>query len=200
MVHSNANDWQHETTTRIELRMLHAGVRSATELARRANLNRSTVSLKRTGSRTWQLSDLQAIAPVLNTTVSYLIGETDDPEIPDGTDAKQRIVTVPVGPIRHRLSFLGVAPLEVLSGEDLSRDDSTASVPAAVLEQIAELRNVPIAYLTVFDGSEDASRIEALVEFTRTASESGVQRIAARSLGALSEAELRALTRAIRRS
>lgn len=169
--------------------MAKVGVRTATDLHRVTGINRSTISLKMAGTRRWQLADLQKIAAALDTTVSYLLGETADPAREAQTAGA---LSLDRAELARRLNVLGEGQSKLLSG-----DNDPIDAPRAQLEAIAVARNVPTGYLTDFSDAGEADRVEALIEFTRAAESSGVQRIAARALGALSAEELRALAKAI---
>ena len=186
--------WE-EISRRIELQMLNAGIRSTADLSRRTGLNRSTLSLKMTGVRRWRIADLGIIAPALSTSVGYLIGEVEDPRsAPVVADADTETVLVPTAEFARRLTFLDASEPSMVG----QVSDHEVLFALSDLEEIADEFNVPLSYLTEFGDDQDADRVEALVEFSRVAAASGVQRIAARSLSALSAAELRALTQVIR--
>ncbi|MGN7187539.1 helix-turn-helix domain-containing protein [Microbacterium enclense] len=181
--------WQ-GITRRIRTRMLDLNVRTAEDLAHLAGVNRSSLSLKMTGKRPFRFSDLQALSTALETTVSYLIGESTNRE-PRTTDGP--VTVAPPHPELHRrLTFLGDDHAHRAGQPDGEIFD------AAELEAIALRHDVSTDYLTRFDDQESADRCEALVEFTRAAREAGVQRINARSMGPLPASELRALARIIR--
>ncbi|WP_152525927.1 helix-turn-helix domain-containing protein [Microbacterium maritypicum] len=186
--------WE-EISRRIELQMLNAGIRSTADLSRRTGLNRSTLSLKMTGVRRWRIADLGIIAAALSTSVGYLIGEVEDPRsAPVVADADTETVLVPTAEFARRLTFLDASEPSMVG----QVSDHEVLFALSDLEEIADEFNVPLSYLTEFGDDQDADRVEALVEFSRVAAASGVQRIAARSLSALSAAELRALTQVIR--
>lgn len=185
--------WE-EISRRIELQMLNAGIRSTADLARRTGLNRSTLSLKMTGARRWRIADLGIIAAALATSVGYLIGEVEDPRsAPVVTDGETETAVVPTAEFARRLTFLEASEPSMVE----QVNDHEVLFALSDLEEIAEEFNVPLSYLTEFGDDADADRVEALVEFSRVAAASGVQRIAARSLSALSASELRALTQVI---
>lgn len=185
--------WE-EISRRIELQMLNAGIRSTADLSRRTGLNRSTLSLKMTGVRRWRIADLGIIAAALSTSVGYLIGEVEDPRsAPVVADADTETVLVPTAEFARRLTFLDASEPSMVG----QVSDHEVLFALSDLEEIADEFNVPLSYLTEFGDDQDADRVEALVEFSRVAAASGVQRIAARSLSALSAAELRALTQVI---
>lgn len=173
--------------------MLNAGIRSTADLSRRTGLNRSTLSLKMTGVRRWRIADLGIIAAALSTSVGYLIGEVEDPRSAAGAVGDTETVLVPTAEFARRLTFLDASEPSMV--EQVS--DNEVLFALSDLEEIADEFNVPLSYLTEFGDDQDADRVEALVEFSRVAAASGVQRIAARSLSALSAAELRALTQVI---
>ena len=52
--------------------------RSVSALAREAAIDRPSLSAKMHGHRRWYLDEIQSIARILDTSVSYLLGETDD--------------------------------------------------------------------------------------------------------------------------
>ena len=56
---------------------------SQKEVAQRAGVTESAVSYYMNGTRSPQSAILARVATALNTTVGYLLGQTDDPEIPD---------------------------------------------------------------------------------------------------------------------
>lgn len=185
--------WE-EISRRIELQMLNSGIRSTADLSRRTGLNRSTLSLKMTGARRWRIADLGIIAATLVTSVGYLIGEVDDPRSNSVlADETTESVAVPTAEFARRLTFLEAYEPSMLE----QVNDHEVLFALSDLEEIAEEFNVPPTYLTEFDDDTEADRVEALVGFSRVAAASGVQRIAARSLSALSASELRALTQVI---
>ncbi|MCT1478491.1 helix-turn-helix domain-containing protein [Microbacterium sp. p3-SID336] len=187
--------WE-EISRRIELQMLNAGIRSTADLSRRTGLNRSTLSLKMTGVRRWRIADLGIIAAALSTSVGYLIGEVEDPRsapVVADADADTETVLVPTAEFARRLTFLDASAPSMVG----QVSDHEVLFALSDLEEVADEFNVPLSYLTEFGDDQDADRVEALVEFSRVAAASGVQRIAARSLSALSAAELRALTQVI---
>ena len=51
---------------------------SQTQLAAEIGVNRSLLSLKLRGQRQWYLREVTELAKALNTTVAYLIGESDE--------------------------------------------------------------------------------------------------------------------------
>ena len=51
---------------------------SQTQLAAEIGVNRTLFSLKLRGQRQWYLREVAALAKALNTTVAYLIGESDE--------------------------------------------------------------------------------------------------------------------------
>ncbi len=70
------------TAERITQLLFRTRLRSVAALARATHIDRATLSVKMHGHRRWYLDELQAIARVLGTSVSYLIGETDDSGVP----------------------------------------------------------------------------------------------------------------------
>ena len=56
---------------------------SQKEVAQRAGVTESAVSYYMNGSRSPQSAILARIAAALNTTVDYLLGQTDNPDLPD---------------------------------------------------------------------------------------------------------------------
>ncbi|TIH33797.1 XRE family transcriptional regulator [Subtercola vilae] len=81
---------------------------------------------------------------------------------------------------------------------ELTTGTATSSVYEAILKRIAQAFHVPDEYLTDTGRPAWADRIEAEIDFDRAVQDAHVQRIAARSLGEVSAAELRALAAAIR--
>ena len=56
------------------------------EVAAAMGISSGSLGLKLKGQRGWALAEIKAIAHVLNTTVAYLAGETEDPRpnVPNG--------------------------------------------------------------------------------------------------------------------
>lgn len=52
---------------------------TAAAIADQAGIDRGSFNRKLRGERGWSVADLLAAADALNTTVAYLVGETDDP-------------------------------------------------------------------------------------------------------------------------
>ncbi|HEU5223022.1 MAG TPA: helix-turn-helix transcriptional regulator [Candidatus Lumbricidophila sp.] len=191
---THTDDSNGEVAHRIELRMLATSVRSIAELARLTDMNRPTLSQKFNGLRKWQIDDLRQIAVVLNTTIAYLLGDTEDP---NPASADDETISVPVAELKRRLKFLNLEERSIFSGESSVTGVITIEVRRLLLEELALANNVPTKYLTEFNDEPEADRVEAQIEFIRAVEAAGVTRIATRSLGAMSAADYRALTRVI---
>lgn len=194
-------------------------LRTTAGLARATGIDRASISQKLHGRRRWYLDEVIAIALALDTTVAYLIGESESSATArslfttdEDPDTLGLFVAVEGSELARRLRFLHDTSLVTaenrmpeshpLSGDEaiwsklLSLSERTR-VSRQLLDAIAKFFNVPAPYLIELDNPDFAERVEAEIEFDRAVAESGVQRVAARSLGSLSAAEIRALTAAL---
>lgn len=196
-------------------------IRSLAALSRRTGVDRAALSQKIHGRRRWYLDEVIRTASALETTVAYLIGETDSASAPgavfatpEDPDVLGLFVTLDGEEVARRLRYLQeishataidtIPPEHPLHDEPqqleaLLRLTSTVRISRQLLQELAVFFRVPADYLLVLDHPDDAERVEAEVEFEAVIRESGVKRVAARSLGSLSAAEIRALTAALRR-
>jgi transcriptional regulator with XRE-family HTH domain len=91
---------------RVDLLMRVRRVATQTALAERMGVSQSVLSKKIRGHVSWSVSDLRNAAYELGTTVSYLVGETDEPR--PGPDA----VVSPLSDSNRR------PPLYIVGGSD----------------------------------------------------------------------------------
>jgi len=201
--------------------LVNSEIRSVAGLARRVDVDRASISQKLHGRRRWYLDEVVAIATALNTTVAYLIGETDSPSstrsvftTDDDPDALGLFMHADGRELSRRLRYLQDTSVITMNermpeGHPLSGDPERWStlltlttrvrVSRKLLEALASFFHVPTGYLLDLDQPDHAERVEAEIEFDRAVQESGVKRVAARSLGSLSAAEIRAITAALRK-
>ena len=193
-------------------------LRSLAALSRHTGIDRASLSQKLHGRRRWYLDEVIAVARALGTSVAYLIGETSSPT-----------ASAPLSPeedpalyasffegeeLSRRLAFLqktsvATSSEQLPSGhpfteapdrlEALLHLTTPVRLPRALLESLAHFFRVPSGYLLVLDNPDSAERVEAEVDFERVIHDSGIQRVATRSLASLSASEIRALTQALRK-
>lgn len=196
-------------------------LRSVTALAKRVDVDRASISQKLHGRRRWYLDEVIAIATALDTTVAYLIGESASPSTEhsaftteDDPDALGMFVRVDGRELARRLRYLHETSIVTredrvpadhpFSGNEavltkMLSLDASARISRQLLMDLARFFGVPSDYLLDLGRPDDAERVEAEIEFDRAVSDSGVKRVAARSLGSLSAAEIRAITAALRK-
>lgn len=194
-------------------------LRTTAGLARAIGVDRASISQKIHGRRRWYLDEVIAIANALDTTVAYLLGESDSSATArsaftteEDPDTLGLFVRLDGGELARRLRFLHDTSLTTASermpeSHPLFGDEAIWSrllslsgptrVSRQLLDSLARFFNVPIEYLSELNKPDFAERVEAEIEFDRAVADSGVQRVAARSLGSLSAAEIRALTAAL---
>lgn len=80
-----------ETGERIHMLMWRGGL-SIRAMGPRVGVDQSSLSKKIRGKSPWYLHEIRSIARELGTSVSYLVGETDDPQAdPDGPDGGSKV-------------------------------------------------------------------------------------------------------------
>ncbi|MBP2437896.1 helix-turn-helix domain-containing protein [Microbacterium amylolyticum] len=196
-------------------------LRTLAALARRIDTDRASLSQKIHGHRRWYLDEVILVADALKTSVAYLIGETDSASAPgavfttqEDPDVFQLFVTLDGAELARRLRFLQETAI-VTSAEPVPDTHPLHSEPhqleallqltapvrvsRKLLQELANFFHVPPDFLLELDRPDDAERVEAEIEFESVIRETGVQRVAARSLGSLSAAEIRAITAALRK-
>lgn len=204
---------------RLNSLLAQSPLRTTAGLARATDIDRASISQKIHGHRRWYLDEVAAIAHALDTTVAYLIGESDSSATAksifttdDDPDTLGLFARVDGSELARRLRFLNDTSLSTatdrmpeshpLHGEEavwtkMLSLSGPRRVSRQLLEALERFFNVPLGYLSELDKPDFAERVEAEVEFDRAVADSGVQRVAARSLGSLSAAEIRALTAAL---
>jgi len=197
-----------DVARRIEICMVLSGVRSVTELHRLTGLNRSTLSLKLSGVRKWQIEDLQIIATRLRTSLAYLMGETDNPKPVIGRRGDAAEVAVPLVELKRRLDFVGIGVREVVcdaracpgtAEADLKVEALELLLPRQRLEALAFKHGLPVEYLLGYGDPAGTDRIEAQLQFSRAAAAAGVEGISLRDFASLTAEQYRVLARAIER-
>ncbi|GEM_PF-2127769 len=83
---SDVRDTVNVTAERI-VALLWRKKMSMTALGRRVGMSSPSISQKMKGDRRWFVEDLVAVAAELDTSVGYLLGETDDDAAPKTTAA-----------------------------------------------------------------------------------------------------------------
>lgn len=170
------------------------------------------------GDSPFDTNDIERLASALGThpheisRVAASLDETDDDIEPrvelDRTELSRRVVLLLDSPLtsgedadEEQLVVLlegrGVAVEETELAE-LRDPFSTGPVKTRVLETLAEYVEVPSAYLLDFANDEALDAAEAQVEFRSALRAAGASSIAARAVGDVSPAALRAIAESLR--
>lgn len=170
------------------------------------------------GDSPFDTNDIERLASALGThpheisRVAASLDETDDDIEPrvelDRAELARRVVLLMDSPLtsgedadeEHLVSLLEGRGVAIEESElDALRDaSSTGPVKTRVLETLAEYVEVPPAYLLDFANDEARDAAEAQVEFRSALRASGASSIAARAVGDVSPAALRAIAESLR--
>ena len=189
---------------------------SSAELIRRSGISSTYYYARLRGEFPFDLDDLANLAKSLDVTpVDILTRAASLPELEE--DEQGLLATLDGAELARRLRYLETTSihslelaqldaelqsdgftLDAAKWTELTTSDDYIQVHQRVLEAVAARFHVPINYLTDMGHAEFADRLEAEVDFDRAVVDHKVQRIAARALGNLDTAGIRALTAAIR--
>ncbi|MGW9159317.1 helix-turn-helix domain-containing protein [Microbacterium sp. NPDC055665] len=184
-----------------------------------ADMSESYYYVRMRGDQPFNLNDLEKLANALGVhwfeicRRAVMLGGLDGGDIAPSLDVDPGELSTRIQRVIAGLRSNGAAyswgdllALAELEGVPLSSEQFAAlqggtvssEVSARVPALLAKFWDVPVEYFTDFDNAEANEMTDALLEFRQAMQDTGALSIAARTLGDITPAALRALTRTLR--